>query len=182
MRETQVRSLGGEDPLEEGMATHSSILACRIPWTEEPGGLSVHDTTEPLPLPLCFTPSPLPLSRPSSFTLGWPLLPHLLQHPGFPGPHLSPPYSLPPAGCSPPPPGRPPPSWSSSRPLMPSLIRPTTSRLCRCQAALGCASEGLCPRCLPLDRAGILIGPSPLRQWPPPRGPPSAPSLPPPGC
>ena len=35
----QVRSLGGEDPLEEGMATHSSILAGRIPWTEEPGGL-----------------------------------------------------------------------------------------------------------------------------------------------
>ena len=30
---------GGEDPLEEGMATHSSILAWRIPWTEEPGGL-----------------------------------------------------------------------------------------------------------------------------------------------
>ena len=39
MWETQVRSLGWEDPLEEGMATHSSILACRIPWTEEPGGL-----------------------------------------------------------------------------------------------------------------------------------------------
>ena len=37
--ETQVRSLGGEDPLEEGMATHSSALAWRIPWTEEPGGL-----------------------------------------------------------------------------------------------------------------------------------------------
>ena len=34
-----VRSLGWEDPLEEGMATHSSILAWRIPWTEEPGGL-----------------------------------------------------------------------------------------------------------------------------------------------
>ena len=34
-----VRSLGREDPLEEGMATHSSILAWRIPWTEEPGGL-----------------------------------------------------------------------------------------------------------------------------------------------
>ena len=32
-----IRSLGGEDPLEEGMATHSSILAWRIPWTEEPG-------------------------------------------------------------------------------------------------------------------------------------------------
>ena len=35
----QVRSLGQEDPLEEGMATHSSILAWRIPWMEEPGGL-----------------------------------------------------------------------------------------------------------------------------------------------
>ena len=40
MQDTQVRSLGWEDPLEEGMATHSSILAWRIPWTEEPGGLS----------------------------------------------------------------------------------------------------------------------------------------------
>ena len=39
MQETQVRPLGYEDPLEEGMATHSSILAWRIPWTEEPGGL-----------------------------------------------------------------------------------------------------------------------------------------------
>ena len=37
--ETWVRSLGREDPLEEGMATHSSILAWRIPWTEEPCGL-----------------------------------------------------------------------------------------------------------------------------------------------
>ena len=39
VRETLVRSLGWEDPLEEGMATHSSILAWRTPWTEEPGGL-----------------------------------------------------------------------------------------------------------------------------------------------
>ena len=39
MRETWVGSLGREDPLEKGMATHSSILAWRIPWTEEPGGL-----------------------------------------------------------------------------------------------------------------------------------------------
>ena len=39
MRETQVCSLGWEDPLEKEMATHSSILAWRIPWTEEPGGL-----------------------------------------------------------------------------------------------------------------------------------------------
>ena len=38
-QETRVRSLGQEDPLEEGMATHSSILAWRIPWTEEPGRL-----------------------------------------------------------------------------------------------------------------------------------------------
>ena len=39
VQEALVRSLGQEDPLEEGMATHSSILAWRIPWTEEPGGL-----------------------------------------------------------------------------------------------------------------------------------------------
>ena len=39
MQETWVRSLGQEDALEEGMTTHSSILAWRIPWTEEPGGL-----------------------------------------------------------------------------------------------------------------------------------------------
>ena len=39
LQETQVRSLGQEDPLEKGMATHSSILAWRILWTEEPGGL-----------------------------------------------------------------------------------------------------------------------------------------------
>ena len=39
MRETQVQSLGQEDPLEKKMATHSSILAWKIPWTEEPGRL-----------------------------------------------------------------------------------------------------------------------------------------------
>jgi len=39
VQETQVRSLGWEDPLEKGMATHSSVLAWRIPWTEEPSGL-----------------------------------------------------------------------------------------------------------------------------------------------
>ena len=39
MRETWVPSLGQEDPLEKEMATHSSILAWKIPWTEEPGGL-----------------------------------------------------------------------------------------------------------------------------------------------
>ena len=42
MWKTWVRSLGWEDPLEEGVATHSSILAWRIPWIEEPGGLTVH--------------------------------------------------------------------------------------------------------------------------------------------
>ena len=39
MQKTEIRSLGWEDPLEKGTATHSSILAWRIPWTEEPGGL-----------------------------------------------------------------------------------------------------------------------------------------------
>ena len=39
MQETQVRGLGQEDPLEKGVATHSSTLAWEIPWTEEPGGL-----------------------------------------------------------------------------------------------------------------------------------------------
>jgi len=53
MQETGVQSLGWEDPLEKGMATHSSILVWRIPWTEEPGGLQYSpwgrkewDTTE----------------------------------------------------------------------------------------------------------------------------------------
>jgi len=41
MQEIQVNSLVWEDPLEEGMATHSSILAWRIPWTEEPDGLQL---------------------------------------------------------------------------------------------------------------------------------------------
>ena len=39
VQETQVQSLGQEDPLEEKMATHSGLLAWRTPWTEEPGGL-----------------------------------------------------------------------------------------------------------------------------------------------
>ena len=51
MLETWVQSFGQEDPLEKGMATHSSILAWRSPWTEEPGGLQSmgsleSDTTE----------------------------------------------------------------------------------------------------------------------------------------
>ena len=41
MQETWVQSLGQEDPLEKGMAIHTSILAWRIPWTEEPGGLHI---------------------------------------------------------------------------------------------------------------------------------------------
>ena len=40
-QETQVQSMGWEDPLEEEMATQSSILAWKIPWTEEPGGLQI---------------------------------------------------------------------------------------------------------------------------------------------
>ena len=54
MQETQVQSLGCKDPLEKGMATHSSILARKIPWTEEPGelynpwGCKESDTTEGL--------------------------------------------------------------------------------------------------------------------------------------
>ena len=39
MQQTQVQSLGGEDPLEQEMETHSSTLVWRIPWTEEPGGV-----------------------------------------------------------------------------------------------------------------------------------------------
>ena len=52
MWRTRVQSLGWEDPLEKEMATHSSILAWKIPWTEEPGGLHISwrckesDTTE----------------------------------------------------------------------------------------------------------------------------------------
>ena len=50
MQEARVQSLGQEDPLEKGMALHSSILAWRIPWTEEPRrlqlGLKESDTTE----------------------------------------------------------------------------------------------------------------------------------------
>ena len=60
MQEMQVRSLGGEDALEEETATHSSILAWRSPWTEEPGGLQSTgsqewDTTEWLIFSLSFS-------------------------------------------------------------------------------------------------------------------------------
>ena len=46
MQETCVQSLDREDPLEKGMATHSSILAWRIPWTEEPRGLLTHSISQ----------------------------------------------------------------------------------------------------------------------------------------
>ena len=46
VQETQVQSLGQEDHLEKGMATHSSILAWRIPQTERPGGATVHEIAE----------------------------------------------------------------------------------------------------------------------------------------
>ena len=55
-QETQVRSLSREDPLEEGMTAHSSILAWRIPWTEEPGLQFIgSDTTEVTEHPFMFT-------------------------------------------------------------------------------------------------------------------------------
>ena len=62
MQETRVQDLSQEDPLEEEMATHSSILTWRIPWTEEPGGLQSmgckeSDTTERL--------KQLPTTKPS---------------------------------------------------------------------------------------------------------------------
>ena len=66
MRETWVRSLGWEDPLEKGTATHSNILTCRIPWTS-PWGLKELDTTEKL-----------------SLTLSNSLHPHGLQHTRLP--------------------------------------------------------------------------------------------------
>ena len=46
MQETKVQSLGREDALEKGMDTHASILAWRIPWTEEPGGLQSIESQE----------------------------------------------------------------------------------------------------------------------------------------
>jgi len=45
-QETWVRSLGDKEPMEQGIATHSSILAWRIPWTEEPGGLQSMECKE----------------------------------------------------------------------------------------------------------------------------------------
>ena len=74
VQETRVLSLGLEDPLEQGRAIHSSILAWRVPWTEEPGGLQStgsqeSDRTERLALSLHF-PTPLfPFYHSDSFPL-----------------------------------------------------------------------------------------------------------------
>ena len=72
----RVQSLGREDPLEKGMATHSSILAWTIPWTEEPGGLQSWgrtelDTTERLTLSLSASISSSSVSRSQMQTTGW---------------------------------------------------------------------------------------------------------------
>ena len=74
MRETWVRSLGWEDPLEKEMATHSSTLACRIPWIEEPGrlqpaglqtvGTRLSDFTYLLMVILCVTEGDSPVCAP----------------------------------------------------------------------------------------------------------------------
>ena len=78
MQETQVQSLGWKDPLEKGMATHSSILAWRIPWTEEPGRLQAigsprvgHDWATNA-LPLChYNYSSKTFEKKSSFKHHW---------------------------------------------------------------------------------------------------------------
>ena len=78
MHNIWVRSLGQEDPLEEGMATHSTILAWRIPWTEEPGGLQSEgrnelDRSQQLTLfirPLEFSPYRIPKGFPASLPPG----------------------------------------------------------------------------------------------------------------
>ena len=64
MWETQVRSLHREDLLEKAMATHSSTLAWKIPWTKEPGRLKESDTTERLHFPSLPFPSPGDLPNP----------------------------------------------------------------------------------------------------------------------
>ena len=76
MRETWIQSLGWEEPLEKGMATHSSILAWRIPWTEEPGGLhsswgcKESDTTERLSLGPSYSALPCTWRGPSPGDIG----------------------------------------------------------------------------------------------------------------
>ena len=73
MRETWVRSLRREDPLEEGMATHPSTLACRTPWTEEPGGLQSlgsQSRAHGVSCCRCLIPSPRPVSQPRPVSAG----------------------------------------------------------------------------------------------------------------
>ena len=91
MRETLVQPLGWEDPLEKGMATHSSILAWRVPWTEEPGGPhsprghKEPNTAEQLTfslLPHELLPSPQQ-AQPSLTSGSHPTL-HSFSHPPFP--------------------------------------------------------------------------------------------------
>ena len=93
MWDTRVRSLGREDPLEKEMVTHSSILAWRIPWTEEPGRLqstgSQSDTTErchftsllPFPRQLC-------ISEMTGKRLPWLLVQWLRFHTPMQGPQV----------------------------------------------------------------------------------------------
>ena len=76
MRETWIQSLGWKDPLEVGMATHSSILAWRIPWTEEPGGLQStgsqrggHNTAEQTHIIMAWSSGwPAPIQKPPKVT------------------------------------------------------------------------------------------------------------------
>ena len=77
----QIQSLGQEDPLEEEMATHSRILAWKIPWTEEPGGLQCMGSWSLTRLSVHTTPThihPVPLASPVAGTL----LPHCLSSQG----------------------------------------------------------------------------------------------------
>ena len=79
--ETQVRFLGGEDPFEEEMATHSSILAWEIPWTEKPGGLQSmglpgagHDwVTKQQRASMLFSTAAVPIDIPTNSVRGFPL-------------------------------------------------------------------------------------------------------------
>ena len=76
IRETWVQSLGWQDPLEQGMATHSSILAREIPWTEEPGGLWGRrelDRTEQLSIHTWILGMPAPRQQHCSGLLSSPL-------------------------------------------------------------------------------------------------------------
>ena len=70
MQEIQVPSLGWEDPLEKGVATQSSILAWRIPWTEGPGGATVHGVTKS-PTRYHFTPDRKSIIKKSTNNKCW---------------------------------------------------------------------------------------------------------------